>query len=136
MSNATIKVTEADFFRIGSLLTNRESRAWGERRWLTKLETLLEQAQTIDPRHMSNELVTMNTTVVLAELESGQYHKFTLTYPEEVDLEPHGLSIFSPLGIALIGSRVGELVQCPAEQYGPMRLLRIVYQPEHDGLPR
>jgi regulator of nucleoside diphosphate kinase len=126
-------ITDNDRRRIGHLLVNKSARAWGESRWLGKLEALLEQAKPIASQHAPDSLVTMNSTVLLADLETGERRTVTLVYPDDIDLVRGGLSVFEPLGTALLGCKVGEMVQCPSEEHGPMRVLKILYQPEQVG---
>ena len=57
----------------------------------------------------------------------------TLVYPDDIDLASDGVSILEPLGTALLGARVGDVIQCPAEKVGRLRIVEILYQPEHLG---
>jgi len=62
------------------------------------------------------DLVTMNTKVRLEALPREKQRTATLVYPDDVDLASDGVSILAPLDTALLGSKVGDAVQCAAER--------------------
>jgi regulator of nucleoside diphosphate kinase len=129
MDHTRCMVTDADRCRLGTLLTTREGRAWGTHRWLGELESLLNEAKPIDSADAPKTLVTMDSSVRLVDCESDDSRLVTLAYPQEIDLVPNGLSVFDPLGIALIGCEVGDVVQCPDKQCKRrMRIDNVVHQ--------
>jgi regulator of nucleoside diphosphate kinase len=88
------------------------------------LETKLEEAVYVkqtDPRIV----VTMHTTVELVDVSTGENRVATLVYPDEAEFINDSVSVLEPLGIALLGSAVGSVIQC-----GPsgarLKILRIV----------
>jgi regulator of nucleoside diphosphate kinase len=135
MKSTKCLVTDADRCRLGSLLTSREGKALGSRRARAKLYSVLERATPIAPHDVPETLVTMNTTVELVDLESRARRVVTLEYPEDLDVVADGVSVFAPLGMALIGCQEGDLIQYREDQRSRhMRVARIVRQPEHAGL--
>jgi regulator of nucleoside diphosphate kinase len=128
-------VTDADRCRLGSLLTNPEYRAWGTRRRRAKLYSFLEDSTPIRPVDAPDTLVTMNTTVEIVDPRSGDRDIVTLVYPQDSGVVSNGVSVLKPLGIALIGSQVGDAIEW-TDRRGKhnMRVARILHQPEHAGL--
>jgi len=49
-------------------------------------------------------------TVTLADAESGDIRRYTLVGQEEADLKKGKISVQSPVGKALIGHKVGDVV--------------------------
>lgn len=130
LSRKTLYVTHADRRRLGALL-RAESPAWGGSRSLADLEELLESCAPMDARRAPETLVTMNTAVRLVEVRTGDPRNVTLVYPDDVDLFPDGVSVLEPLGAALLGCQVGDVVQCQDDQLRrTFRVNAIVYQPE------
>jgi regulator of nucleoside diphosphate kinase len=82
---------------------------------LHKLEELLEDASAVAASDVPETLVTMNTTVELAGDASGARRRVTVVYPQDVDDVPNGASVTDPLGLALLGCHVGDVLQCPGE---------------------
>ena len=134
LNHKSQRVTYMDRCRLGQFLDSPESRAWGNRRCRAKLEVVLEQAKPVEAQFAPDNLVTMNTTVRLADLLSKKRRTVTLVYPDDVDLASDGISILDPLGTALLGRKVGDVIQCPAEKcQRRFRVDEVVYQPEHAG---
>jgi regulator of nucleoside diphosphate kinase len=123
-------ITDADRCRLGSLLTSRERRMWGRARNIRILDTRLEDAEPVADCKAPQGLVTMNSTVELLDLDSGNRRLVTLAYPEDYEFLPDAVSVLDPLGTGLLGSEVGDTV-CPDSRQ--FQITRIVYQPEAVG---
>jgi transcription elongation factor GreA len=99
----------------GDLSENAEFHAAKERQGhldakKRELEQKLANAQIIDVSKLSNEKVVFGSTVTLADTDSGDIKKYTLIGQEEADLKKGKISIQSPVGRALIGHKVGDVV--------------------------
>ena len=99
----------------GDLSENAEYHAAKERQGhidakKRELENKLANAQIIDVSKLSNEKVVFGTTVTLADTDSGETKKYTLIGQEEADLKKGKISVQSPVGKALIGHKVGDIV--------------------------
>ena len=100
----------------GDLSENAEFHAAKERQGhldakKRELEYKLTHAQIIDVSKLSNEKVVFGSTVTLVDMESGDTKKYTLIGQEEADLKQGKISIQSPVGKALIGHKVGDVVK-------------------------
>jgi regulator of nucleoside diphosphate kinase len=134
MSNLDHVVTKTDRRRLGSLLTTPAGRAWGTLETIGKLESLLEDATSVHRNEAPETLVTMNTTVKLVEPNSGARRTVTLVYPQDLGVFPNAVSVTDPLGVALIGCHVGDVIQSQEDASdGNLRVAEIIYQPEHAG---
>jgi transcription elongation factor GreA len=99
----------------GDLSENAEYHAAKERQGhldakKRELEQKLAHSQIIDISKLSNEKVVFGATVTLADTDSGDIKKYTLIGQEEADLKKGKISIQSPVGKALIGHKVGDVV--------------------------
>ena len=100
----------------GDLSENAEYHAAKERQGfldakMRELEHKLSHAQIIDLSKLSNEKVVFGATVALVDTNSGDPKKYTLVGQEEADLKKGKISIQSPVGKALIGHKVGDVVR-------------------------
>jgi len=100
----------------GDLSENAEFHAAKERQGhldakKRELEYKLTHAQIIDVSKLSNEKVVFGSTVTLVDTESGDMKKYTLIGQEEADLKKGKISVQSPVGKALIGHKVGDVVK-------------------------
>ena len=62
-------------------------------------------------------------------------HELTLVYPDQADLSAGRISIMAPVGMALLGLRVGQTIEWPGPQGKPLTLkvTELDYQPEAAG---
>jgi regulator of nucleoside diphosphate kinase len=76
----------------------------------------------------------MHSQVRVRDLKAQESETYTLVYPNEADINKNKLSVLAPIGMALLGTRVGQIVKFDAPA-GPRRLKieRILYQPESSG---
>lgn len=100
----------------GDLRENAEYKAAKERQQyintrISTIELTLGDAQVIEPGAGASDTVVFGTTVRLMELPSEAEKTYTLVGQEEADLKNGSISVQSPIGRALIGHRVGDVVQ-------------------------
>jgi regulator of nucleoside diphosphate kinase len=111
---------------------------------LERLETLLESAdgasfpgrpQLQAELDLPPNVVSMNSTVKFSIQETGKEFCLTLVYPRDAGSTPNAISIFAPVGSALLGLSVGTELAWPVPGGGSMtvRVAEVVYQPERAG---
>ena len=130
-SKPSITVSSLDFERLESLLEKQTGDFPGR----DALEAELDRADVLDPKDMPPNVVTMNSTVRFTMLETGKTSTLTLVYPKEMDGSDSKVSIFAPVGIALLGLAVGDELQMPSAtgKVTTVRVDAIDYQPENAG---
>ncbi|RXS42961.1 transcription elongation factor GreAB [Idiomarina sp. 29L] len=79
--------------------------------FLDELEAELARAEVLDPKDMPENVASLNKQVTFKVLETGKVFTKTLTAPDQVDKYEDSLSVFAPLGAALIGLSVGQTIQ-------------------------
>lgn len=83
----------------------------GESKNAEQLCKELESAAILEKRaDLPPDVIRINSTVEVEEKKSGRRMKFRLVLPSHADLSKQKLSVFAPLGIALIGYRKGQQV--------------------------
>lgn len=130
-----ICLTELDAVRLESMLEQVRRRAPEERSSIEALEDRVDAARVVHQTCIEPQVVTMNSTVVLTDRTTGEGVELTLAYPAEADAEQGRVSVLSPVGRALIGSRVGEVlrVAVPGQRDRAFEVTAIPYQPEAQG---
>ncbi|EMK3316177.1 nucleoside diphosphate kinase regulator [Vibrio vulnificus] len=131
MSNTeSICVSTLDMDRISALLEKMANLSPE----LEKLENELDRANVLAPQQMPDNIVTMNSTVRFTFVGSDKVMEKTLVYPDQVR-NPGDVSIFAPVGSALLGLSVGQQLTWPmpggAEK--TIEILEVTYQPERVG---
>jgi len=81
----TIVITHADRRRLGTLVLCSYTRTRERREYLQALEAELERAFAVDPKEVPHDVVTMNSTIEIRDLKTGELETYTLVYPEMAD---------------------------------------------------
>ena len=125
-----ITLSSLDLERIETLLEKNSSQFPGRE----ALEAELDRADVLDPEDMPPNVVTMNSTVRFTMLEINKANTLTLVYPKDMDGSADKISIFAPVGIALLGLSVGDELPMPSPTGRvTVRVDAIEYQPENAG---
>ena len=94
----------------------------------------LKYAKTFPQDKISDNIVTMNSRVKLREISSGREVEITITYPQDADSKDQKISVFSPIGVALLGSREGDITSWRVPGgIGRFKVEKVIYQPEAEG---
>ena len=95
------------------------------------LEEEMNRANVVEPTEVPPEVVTMNSTVEFIDDKTGQTFQMTLVYPDAVTGH-ETVSIFAPVGSALLGLSVGQSIvwQIPGGRELNLRVLKVLRQPE------
>jgi len=81
---------------------------------ITELEAILSNAEIIQDTDKSKDKVKMESCVKLHDLEYDEDIEYTIVGSSEADILNNKISNESPLGAALIGKKVGEIVTVEA----------------------
>ncbi|MEQ8812217.1 MAG: GreA/GreB family elongation factor [Imperialibacter sp.] len=91
----------------------------------------LMEAELVDPSQIPEGIVTMNSIVLLKEIGAGHQIEMKLTYPNESNELERKIAVFSSIGTALLGRRVGHVVSWQIQgKSAEMEILRVTRQPE------
>ena len=129
-----IFVTEYDHKRLTDLIERSTNSGSRDRTDLEELAAELENAKIVAPKRIPPDVVTMNSTVRVRDLENGKEYTYTLVFPDEADPAEGMISIVAPIGTALLGYACGDTIDWHVPS-GTRRLkvVDLVYQPEAAG---
>lgn len=101
---------------------------------LDPLRAELSRAVVVAPKEIPADVITMNSTVSLVEVDSSEEEVYTLVFPKDADAEEGKISVTAPLGTAMLGYRVGDIFEWEV----PMgkkrwRVAKVLFQPEAAG---
>ena len=103
-------------------------------RYHTHLEVLEEQlkrAEVVPRNQVPPDVITINSRVRIHDLSAGRHTIYTLVFPGDADVAQNRICVLAPVGSALLGCRVGDLIECEVPGVATrMRVKEIVYQPE------
>ena len=134
MSPRNIIIISEDYRRLEHLLASEFAEAIGAKSYLVDLRSELQRAVIVDSDEVPYDVITMNSTVRLRDLDTGEVETYTLVYPGQADIAANKLSILAPIGTAILGYRVGDVVRWRVPS-GERRLQieEVLYQPEREG---
>lgn len=123
-------VSSLDKDRLETVLSPDQGTGWP----LHRLRTLFESSKVVAPKRVPSDVVTMNSKVRIRDLQWDEVETITLVYPDHAGDTPGSVSVTSPLGAALLGTRVGEEARWIGAR-GPRRVVveAIDFQPEKEG---
>lgn len=136
MPTRKIVITDADRRRLGTLIERASKVGLVDRRYIDDLAGELERSVSVDPNDVPDDVITMNSTVRLRDLDTGELETYTLVYPIDANIEANCISVLAPVGTAIIGYRVGDVIKWRVPS-GHVRLrVEEVLQPELVGAAR
>ena len=99
----------------GDLRENAEYHAAKERQSFIEgrsleIESILAQADIIDPSKLSGTKVVFGATVALVDTDSGDQVTYTIVGDYEADIKAGRIAISAPLARAMIGREQGDSV--------------------------
>ena len=117
-------LTELDFARLGKL---RDGHA--------PLAQLLDATDVIPSRDVPADIVTMYSQLELLDLQTRRLQKLTLCYPRDAEPAAGFISVLSPVGLALLGLRVGSVARwrTPGGEENEAEVSAVLFQPEASG---
>jgi len=103
----------------GDLSENAEYDAAKEEQGLfelkiSKLENVLSRVRVIDASQFPNGEVHILSKVTIKNLTNQKIFEYTLVSPEEADFQAGKISITSPVGQGLAGTKIGDKVKVKA----------------------
>ena len=103
-------------------------------RIVQQLYDALMSAKMLPPQNISKNVITMNSKVLLRDISSGREAELTITYPKDADNRERKVSVFSKIGIALLGQQTGNTVSWKVpDGVGKFEISRVTFQPEAAG---
>ena len=102
--------------RLKGLIKFAQER-WDKRvvQYLEELDGELDRGEIVKPEEIPSDVITMNSTFRLRDLDNGEEAVYTLVFPGKADSANGKISILAPIGTAVLGYRVGDTVEweCP-----------------------
>ncbi|MBN1118984.1 MAG: GreA/GreB family elongation factor [Bacteroidales bacterium] len=129
-----IVITELDYIRLSKLIGTARMEKSVELKNLEVLANEIKRAKKINSKKITPEFVTMNSVVKVFNKKTKQTMTVKIVYPKEADFKKSYVSVFSPLGSALLGYKVGDSVLFEAPKAKVEIIIEnIEYQPEASG---
>lgn len=128
-----IVVTITDYNRIMGFIELASLKAKMPKS-IAHLYDKLTAANMLPQESINAKVITMNSRVLLKELSSEREIEITITYPQQAKPLERKVSVFSDIGIALIGRQERDIVSWHVpDSIGVFEIVKVMYQPEAAG---
>lgn len=135
MKKQKITMTQNDHNRLQELLDTGFAKSIGSFDYLDDLALELNRADIVPPEDVPRNVVTMNSRVTLRDLATKESETYTLVFPDSADIANNRLSVLAPVGTAVLGQRVGDIVRWRVpEGWRRLKIEHILSQPEREGM--
>ena len=99
-----------------------------------KLVERLGAARLLPQKLISRNVVTMNSRVKLKDLTNQREAEITVTYPQDAEPRERRVSVFSEIGLELLGRKENDIVSWRVPNgIGKFQVEKVLYQPEAAG---
>ncbi len=110
---------ESDYEKLSHLVEISRSEA------TLALDKELMKAAVCEDEHLPDNIVSLYSKTYFVDIKSGNRRVVTIVMPWESNVTEMRISALSPVGIALIGARVGAIIDWPLLQ-GKVARLEII----------
>jgi len=134
MSKKLIYITDSDMKRLKELVKVAREFGKEDERYLKELEDELDTGKIVKSKDIPNDVITMNSKVRLRDVDTQKEMVYWLVFPDDADPDQDKISILAPIGTALLGYKVGDIIEwkVPAGIV-KLKVEEILYQPEAAG---
>lgn len=110
-----------DFKKLSALVASQRAEL------VEGLEEEIGRAVVLPEGDVPEDVISMDSTVKVRDLDSGAEHEYSLVFPHEANASEGRISILAPLGVALIGLQVNDEYEffAPNERLRRFRVLSI-----------
>lgn len=119
-----IVLGSADVARLRGILAELSRSAQRDLGHLSALTGEIDRAKIVEQGSLPPDVIALHSHVSLEDTRTGASEHYVLVPPAEADVASRRVSVTAPLGIALLGFRVGDVVTW--EMPGGERRLRIL----------
>lgn len=103
-------LTKKDHAILNEYVKNLHGMQVNEKENFRKLSIELGKAQLLEEDNFPGDIVRIDSTVVINDVETKRDMKITIVLPPMADIKQRKISVLAPIGTALIGFRKGQEV--------------------------
>jgi len=101
---------KSDFQILNEYVKNLHGMQVNEKENFRRLSEELGKAEQVDIEDFPEDVVRLNSTVVIKDMETKRDMTITIVLPQEADIKQKKVSVLAPIGTALIGFGKGQKV--------------------------
>ncbi len=130
MEKRLVYITHFDKTRLLNAMSGLEYMA----PHLRDLQDDLQFGTILESEEIPSDVITMNSRALLKDLHTKDQVVFDLVFPQDASPEQNKISILTPLGVAMLGYRIGDVIEWKSNSGTRfLEIEEILYQPEAAG---
>lgn len=134
MTDKVIYISKSDMNRLRDLVEGVRAYNPKPNPNLDKLEKELNRAKVVSPKKVPKDVITMNSQVRVLDIDSKEEATYIIVFPAQAKIADNKISILAPIGMALLGYRVGDIVEWEVPSgLKRLRIEEILCQSESKG---
>ena len=111
MRQREIFITQLDKDRLDEFISVAETFGDHSRQDLRDLQEELERANIVSSKQVPPNIVTLNSKVLLRDMDTSEEMTYSLTFPKHADIAQGSISVLAPIGTAILGYREGDVIE-------------------------
>ena len=125
-----IYITKNDHKKLVDLINEK----WPNDDYDQALLAELNRAEIVESALIPPDVITMNSLINFTDMQNSESFEYWLVFPEEANVAQNKISVLSPIGCALLGYKIGDIIdlKIPAGQK-QLKVEKILHQPEAAG---
>ncbi len=129
-----IHITDPDLKRLRQLIASWRGSDFSRRNDLEELEEELDRGSLVRSDAIPRDVITINSTAFLLDIDTGERFTHTLVFPNDADLHQNKISVLSPIGTAMLGCCIGDTFELELpDTIRYLKVMGILHQPEASG---
>jgi regulator of nucleoside diphosphate kinase len=131
MHAGTTLVTDQDMLKLGGYLDRRRRWPGPDREDFAALRRKVNSAEVVRSDEIPADVITLDSRVRVKHLADGGVATHTLVMPAQASAVPGTISVMSPIGVALLGCRLGDEIECRVKGgLTGLKVEEVLHQPE------
>ena len=106
-----IVLSQHDVLRLRAFMRNTRSLSALDREHRRDLQDEIERAIAVEDAALPADVVAIDSNVVVRDTETSLARVYTVVLPAQADPAKGRVSVFAPLGTALLGYRVNDVIE-------------------------
>lgn len=111
MRKPNINISSTDHSQLQRLVNSARLDRRISRQSLDVLEGELVRATPVEQAELPRDVIAMNSTVWFRDLDTEEIERYQLVYPSDADVTLDRISVLAPIGTALLGFRLHDVVE-------------------------
>lgn len=133
MDREKIYITQNDLEALREAIYEAKNNGYRSSVYIKLLQEELDRATIVAPEEIPSDVITMNSSVLLTDLNDHEQMQLTLCFPQDASHEGH-VSVLAPIGTAMLGYRVGDTFEWDTPSgKAHLRVDKVLFQPEVTG---